>query len=143
MLLYSIPGYQRRYLYLDPSTGILQYYISKEQQSQPVRGQLSLDSATVTNLLDDPMGFEVMATNGDAYKLRASSAAERQDWISALRCSIELTAPDRVSMLANSIRGPALNKKQSWKQSHSMNSGSLSTQYISQVCDSHSFIFAL
>lgn len=80
------------------------------------------------------MGFEVMAANGDAYKLRASSAAERQDWISALKCSIELSAPDHVNMLANSIRGPAICKKQIWKQSHSVNSGSLSTQYISQVC---------
>ena len=82
------------------------------------------------------MGFEVTAANGDAYKLRASSSAERQDWISALKCSIELTAPDRVNMLANSIRGPANSRKQqSWKQSGSMNSGSLSNQYISQVCD--------
>ncbi|KAI6651769.1 Oxysterol-binding protein-related protein 11 [Oopsacas minuta] len=121
-------GYQRRYFYLDPSTGILQYYISKDQQSQTARGSISLDSATVINLSDDPMGFEVMAVSGDTYKLRASSSSELQNWISALKCSIELIAPNNSNMLANSIRGPSFCRKLNYKQSLPMNLGSSTSQ---------------
>ena len=108
----AILGYQRRYFYLDPSTKILQYYISKDQLSQAPRGSLSLKCATVVNLPDDPMGFEVTSSNGDLFKLRANSTVDRHNWVSAIQCVIDLSSPDNnANMLSNSIRGPSVTRK--------------------------------
>lgn len=48
-----------------------------------------MESAVVSPSDEDSNTFSVNSTNGDCYKLRASDARARQDWVNRLRATAE------------------------------------------------------
>lgn len=87
-----VKGWQKRYFILNPVTGILEYHISQNELStypNKPRGSLPLDGAVISPSQEDSCTFYVNASNGEVYKLRASNAKERQDWVDRLRGSSE------------------------------------------------------
>jgi len=87
-----VKGWQKRYFILNPVTGILEYHINQSELSiypNKPRGSLPLDGAVISPSQEDSCTFYVNASNGEVYKLRASNAKERQDWVDRLRGSSE------------------------------------------------------
>ncbi|XP_019735599.1 oxysterol-binding protein-related protein 10 isoform X3 [Hippocampus comes] len=84
-----LQGWQNRYFVLDPEVSRLDYYRNEHNKSQrPPRGSLSLLGARVVSAGDFPYMFVIQSPTGEAYKLRASNAAEQELWMTKLQlCS--------------------------------------------------------
>jgi len=106
-------GWQHRYFVLNPATGILEYHISQSESSNypnKPRGFLQLEGAVIAPSTEDSSTFTVNASNGEVYKLRATNAKERQDWVSTLRSvsdyCIRQVAEDHPPLSSSSSRKP-------------------------------------
>ncbi|XP_033105231.1 oxysterol-binding protein-related protein 11-like [Anneissia japonica] len=83
-------GFQFRWFVLDPITGQLNYYVSEEaRKSNRPRGSVTLAGAVVSPTDEDSQTFNVNATNGEVFRLRAQDAKERQHWVSRLRAVVQ------------------------------------------------------
>nr|KAG5698631.1 hypothetical protein BaRGS_003145 [Batillaria attramentaria] len=82
-------GWQTRWFILDPESGMLEYFEKEEHKKQRPRGSVHLAAAIVSPSDEDSQTFAVTAANGEAFKLRASDARERQHWVDRLRCTAE------------------------------------------------------
>ncbi|XP_051922521.1 oxysterol-binding protein-related protein 10-like isoform X3 [Hippocampus zosterae] len=84
-----LQGWQNRYFVLDHEVSRLDYYRNEHNKSQrPPRGSLSLLGARVVSAGDFPYMFVIQSPTGEAYKLRASNAAEQELWMTKLQlCS--------------------------------------------------------
>ncbi|KAK2568270.1 Oxysterol-binding protein-related protein 11 [Acropora cervicornis] len=85
-------GWQFRWFTLDPESGLLEYYVDKEKKKLGPRGSVYLGGSIISPSDEDSFTFTVSAANGDIFKLRASDAKERQDWINKLRSVAEFHA---------------------------------------------------
>jgi hypothetical protein len=85
----ALKGWQQRWLSVDQQQGVLHYYTSEERKKAPPRGSLHLWGAVIAPSDEDSQTFTVNGANGEAYKLRAADAKERQYWVSRLRNEIE------------------------------------------------------
>ncbi|XP_029186921.2 oxysterol-binding protein-related protein 11-like isoform X2 [Acropora millepora] len=85
-------GWQFRWFTLDPESGVLEYYVDKEKKKLGPRGSVYLGGSIISPSDEDSFTFTVSAANGDIFKLRASDAKERQDWINKLRSVAEFHA---------------------------------------------------
>lgn len=77
-----VKGWCPRWFRLEPKTGLLDYFLSEQEISQKPRGTLELIGAVVSPSDEDSHTFTVSAAAGDFFKLRASDARERQEWVS-------------------------------------------------------------
>ncbi|XP_020601785.1 oxysterol-binding protein-related protein 11-like isoform X2 [Orbicella faveolata] len=82
-------GWQFRWFTLDPDSGLLEYYVDREKKKLGPRGSVYLGGSMIAPSDEDSFTFTVSAANGDIFKLRASDAKERQDWINKLRSVAE------------------------------------------------------
>uniref|UniRef100_H2YL59 Oxysterol-binding protein n=1 Tax=Ciona savignyi TaxID=51511 RepID=H2YL59_CIOSA len=81
-------GWQNRYFILNPQTGVLEYHVNQSEAlatHYKPRGLLPLEGAVVAPSIEDSCTFSVNASNGEVYKLRATNAKERQEWVNRLR----------------------------------------------------------
>ncbi|CAI8038435.1 Oxysterol-binding protein-related protein 11 [Geodia barretti] len=85
----ALKGWQQRWLSVDQQQGVLHYYTSEDRKKAPPRGSLHLWGAVIAPSDEDSHSFTVNGANGEAYKLRAADAKERQYWVSRLRNEIE------------------------------------------------------
>ncbi|XP_076471289.1 oxysterol-binding protein-related protein 11-like isoform X2 [Babylonia areolata] len=82
-------GWQTRWFMLDPDSGMLEYFEKEEHKKHRPRGCVHLAAAVVSPSDEDSQTFTVTAANGEAFKLRASDARERQHWVDRLRSTAE------------------------------------------------------
>ncbi|ESO97687.1 hypothetical protein LOTGIDRAFT_152778, partial [Lottia gigantea] len=82
-------GWQYRWFVLDPDSGFLEYFEKEEHKKQRPRGAIHLAASVISPSDEDSQTFTVNAANGDVYRLRASDARERQQWIDRLRSTSE------------------------------------------------------
>nr|CAB3264581.1 oxysterol-binding protein-related protein 11-like [Phallusia mammillata] len=85
-------GWQNRYFLLNPQNGILEYFVNQSEALSAhykPRGSLVLAGAVIAPSTEDSYTFSVNAANGEVYKLRASNAKERQEWVSRLRTVVQ------------------------------------------------------
>nr|XP_054757602.1 oxysterol-binding protein-related protein 11-like isoform X1 [Lytechinus pictus] len=84
-----VKGWQYRWFVLDPSRGVLEYFLNEEGKKQKPRGAIHLSGAVVSPSDEDSQTFMVNAANGEVYRLRAQDAKERQLWVSRLRSIVQ------------------------------------------------------
>jgi len=84
-----VKGWQYRWFVLEPTTGMLEYYLL-EDRSGKCRGSQHMAQAVVLPSQDDENTFTINFVSGEHYKVRASSARERQVWVDRLRHCIYL-----------------------------------------------------
>ncbi|XP_070199247.1 oxysterol-binding protein-related protein 11-like isoform X2 [Littorina saxatilis] len=82
-------GWQTRWFLLEPDSGMLEYFEKEEHKKQRPRGCVHLAAAIISPSEEDSQTFTVTAANGEAFKLRASDARERQHWVDRLRSTAE------------------------------------------------------
>lgn len=80
-----VKGWQFRWFILDYGTGFLNYYLTENEKSKDPRGKIHLNSAEISPSDDDSNSFTVKSEAGESYKLRASDARVRQEWVDRLR----------------------------------------------------------
>ncbi|XP_052215896.1 oxysterol-binding protein-related protein 11-like isoform X3 [Dreissena polymorpha] len=95
-------GWQPRWFLLDPDSGMLEYFEKEEHKKQRARGSIHLAAAVISPSEEDSQTFSVSAANGEVFKLRASDARERQQWVDRLR----VTAEHHASFLNNQTLTP-------------------------------------
>ncbi|XP_071440202.1 oxysterol-binding protein-related protein 11-like isoform X1 [Hetaerina americana] len=83
-------GWQYRFFILDPETGLLQYYLNETENRQRPRGTVHLAGAVISPSDEDSSSFAVNSATGEMYKLRATDARERQEWVNRLRAVAEM-----------------------------------------------------
>ncbi|KAL4224720.1 Oxysterol-binding protein-related protein 10 [Mactra antiquata] len=83
-------GWQPRWFLLDPESGMLEYFEKEEHKKQRPRGSIHLAASVISPSDEDSQTFTVSAANGEVYKLRATDARERQQWVDRLRSTSEL-----------------------------------------------------
>ena len=82
-----VKGWQYRWFVLDPGAGVLEYYLL-EDRSGKCRASQRMKGAAVSPSQEDENTFVITFVSGESYKVRASSARERQVWVDRLRhCS--------------------------------------------------------
>ena len=82
-----VKGWQYRWFVLDPGAGVLEYYLL-EDRSGKCRASQRMKGAVVSPSQEDENTFVITFVSGESYKVRASSARERQVWVDRLRhCS--------------------------------------------------------
>ena len=69
---------------LDPVAGVLEYYLL-EDRSGKCRGSQKMSGAVISPSQEDENTFLINFISGENYKVRASSAKERQVWVDRLR----------------------------------------------------------
>ncbi|XP_050426057.1 oxysterol-binding protein-related protein 11 isoform X2 [Adelges cooleyi] len=84
-----VKGWQHRWFILDPREGTLSYYLSENDTKLQPRGYISLESAVISPSDEDSNTFSVNSWTGECYKLRATDARARQDWVNRLRATAE------------------------------------------------------
>ena len=85
-----VKGWQYRWFVLDPSAGVLEYYLL-EDRSGKCRGSQQMSGAVISPSQEDENTFLINFISGEHYKVRASSAKERQIWVDRLRhCVLNL-----------------------------------------------------
>ncbi|XP_028407493.1 oxysterol-binding protein-related protein 11-like [Dendronephthya gigantea] len=97
-------GWQYRWFVLNSETGHLEYYVDKSKWthgSEP-RGSVHLMGAVIAPSDEDSVTFSVNAANGDLFKLRASDARERQQWINKIRMISEMHSTQLVNKVQQS-----------------------------------------
>lgn len=82
-----VKGWQYRWFVLTPECGTLSYFMERGCR---VRGQIDLTGAVVAPSDEDSHTFSVNGTSGEVFRLRASHARERQQWVDKLRTVIQL-----------------------------------------------------
>ncbi|XP_053385118.1 oxysterol-binding protein-related protein 11-like isoform X3 [Mercenaria mercenaria] len=95
-------GWLHRWFILDPESGMLEYFEKEEHKKQRPRGSIHLAAAVISPSEEDSQTFVVSAANGEVYKLRASDAKERQQWVDRLRA----TSEHHTSYMAQKKRKP-------------------------------------
>jgi len=88
-------GWQFRWFVLNPEKGTLEYHVSESEmktmsQYNRPRGALHLAGAVISPSEEDSHTFVVNPASGEMFKLRATDAKERQEWITRLRVVAEL-----------------------------------------------------
>ncbi|XP_037071659.1 oxysterol-binding protein-related protein 11-like [Pollicipes pollicipes] len=83
-------GWQYRWFVLNPESGTLSYFMVDEQRSSRARGSIHLAGAVVCPSDEDSHTFSVNSAAGELYRLRASDARQRQQWVDRLRLVIEM-----------------------------------------------------
>ncbi|CAL8068706.1 unnamed protein product [Calicophoron daubneyi] len=85
-----VKGYQYRWCVIDPDAGTVEYYEKEDHKhSSKPRGILNLTYASVCPSDEDSQAFVINAANGDALRLKAADAKERQYWVNRLRAVAE------------------------------------------------------
>ena len=79
-----VKGWQYRWFVLDPSVAVLEYYLL-EDRSGKCRGSQQMSGAVISPSQEDENTFLINFISGEHYKVRASSAKERQIWVDRLR----------------------------------------------------------
>lgn len=84
-------GWQYRYFLLDAQAGTLHYYLCEGEKPETniPRGSVHLAAAVICPSDEDSKTFTVNCVNGDMFKLRASDARARQEWVNGLRAVAE------------------------------------------------------
>ncbi|KAG8235075.1 hypothetical protein J437_LFUL015319, partial [Ladona fulva] len=85
-----VKGWQYRWFILDPETGVLGYFLNDSEHKQRPRGSVHLAGAVISPSDEDSSTFTVNPATGEAYKLRATDARERQEWVNRLRAVAEM-----------------------------------------------------
>ena len=89
-----VKGWQYRWFVLDPAAGTLEYYLLEERSGR-CRGSQRMSGAVIIPSQDDENTFNINFKSGESYKVRASSAKERQVWVDRLRhCACAVSADD-------------------------------------------------
>ncbi|XP_041366890.1 oxysterol-binding protein-related protein 11-like [Gigantopelta aegis] len=117
-------GWQFRWFVLDPVSGALEYFEKEEHKKQRPRGCIHLAAAVVSPSDEDSQTFTVSAANGDIYRLRASDAKERQQWVDRIRSTAEFhtahigqsLTSENIHSLRSQHRGSFLSKPDPFKQ---------------------------
>lgn len=84
-----VKRWQHRWFVLDPSTGMLHYYLSESESSGHPRGGIHLQGALICPSDEDSHTFTVNSSSGEVFKLRATDARARQEWVNKLRSVAE------------------------------------------------------
>lgn len=84
-----VKGWQYRWFSLDPNTGMLHYYLSESESSGNPRAGVHLQGALICPSDEDSHTFTVNSSSGEVYKLRATDARARQEWVNRLRSVAE------------------------------------------------------
>ena len=79
-----VKGWQYRWFVLEPAAGVLEYYLLEERSGR-CRGSQMMAGAVVSPSQEDENTFSINFRSGETYKVRASSARERQVWVDRLR----------------------------------------------------------
>ena len=79
-----VKGWQYRWFVLEPAAGVLEYYLLEERSGR-CRGSQMMAGAVVSPSQEDENTFCITFRSGETYKVRASSARERQVWVDRLR----------------------------------------------------------
>ncbi|UYV65072.1 hypothetical protein LAZ67_3003045 [Cordylochernes scorpioides] len=84
-------GWQYRWFVLSPDSGMLEYYMMEDREfkKQRPRGAVFLAGAVISPSDEDGQTFSLSPACGEAYKLRAADAKERQYWVTRLRAVAE------------------------------------------------------
>lgn len=85
-----VKGWQYRWFILDPETGLLDYFLNDGEHKQRPRGSVHLAGAVISPSDEDSSTFTVNPATGEVYKLRATDARERQEWVNRLRAVAEM-----------------------------------------------------
>ncbi|XP_053203384.1 oxysterol-binding protein-related protein 11-like [Panonychus citri] len=80
-----VKGWQYRWFVLTPSRCTLEYYMPDERKKAHARGCIYLAGSVIAPSDEDSQTFTVSAASGETYKLKASDANERQQWVNRLR----------------------------------------------------------
>ncbi|CAH0391721.1 unnamed protein product [Bemisia tabaci] len=113
-------GYQYRWFILDPKKGVLNYYLNESETKQQPRGSINLLAAVISPSDEDSHTFTVNSINGESFKLKASDARARQEWVNKLRAAVELHA------VAIAQKNPPLTTRDPFIGYRSQSSGVLS-----------------
>ncbi|CAF3688320.1 unnamed protein product [Rotaria sordida] len=96
----AFKGFQSRYFVLDTQAKSLLYFMPDEVRKKGPRGIIELTDCWIAPSNEDDVTFTLQTGSGDAFKLRAFDAKERQKWIDKLRaCSGSNAANAYVSSL--------------------------------------------
>lgn len=77
---------------LDPKSGLLNYYLHENEVKQAPRGSIYLEDSVISPSDEDSCTFTVNSASGDIFKLRASDAKFRQEWVNRLRAVAQFLA---------------------------------------------------
>lgn len=83
-------GWQYRWFVLYPEAGILHYYLNESERKQRPRGSVHLAGAVISPSDEDGNTFTVNSASGEMFKLRATDARARQEWVNRLRTVAEM-----------------------------------------------------
>lgn len=89
-----VKGWQQRWFFLSPDVGLLHYFLSEDKKLMGPRGSLRLIGAVVQPSGEDQLMFSIVPQQGDPYKLKATTAKDRQLWIDRIRRVIEKHTTD-------------------------------------------------
>ncbi|KAL5266524.1 hypothetical protein ACHWQZ_G003783 [Mnemiopsis leidyi] len=89
-----VKGWQQRWFFLSPDVGLLHYFLSEDKKLMGPRGSLRLIGAAVQPSGEDQLMFSIVPQQGDPYKLKASTAKDKQVWIDRIRRVIERHTSD-------------------------------------------------
>lgn len=87
-----VKGFQYRWFVLDPKSGLLNYYLHENEVKQAPRGSIYLENSVISPSDEDSCTFTVNSASGDIFKLRASDAKFRQEWVNRLRAVAQFLA---------------------------------------------------
>ncbi|KAL1460114.1 hypothetical protein WDU94_012052 [Cyamophila willieti] len=87
-----VKGFQYRWFVLDPKSGLLNYYLHENEVKQAPRGSIYLEDSVISPSDEDSCTFTVNSASGDIFKLRASDAKFRQEWVNRLRAVAQFLA---------------------------------------------------
>uniref|UniRef100_T1JKI0 Oxysterol-binding protein n=1 Tax=Strigamia maritima TaxID=126957 RepID=T1JKI0_STRMM len=84
-------GWQPRWFIINSELGTLEYFVLNEDNNKKRRpkANIHLEGAVISPSDEDSQTFTVNSANGDMYKLRATDAKERQQWVNKLRSVAE------------------------------------------------------
>nr|CAD7570610.1 unnamed protein product [Timema californicum] len=83
-------GWQYRWFVLVPEAGVLSYYLNETERMQRPRGSVHLAAAVISPSDEDSNTFTVNSATGEMFKLRASDARARHEWVSRIRAITEM-----------------------------------------------------
>ncbi|XP_058807187.1 oxysterol-binding protein-related protein 11 [Phymastichus coffea] len=86
----AMKGWQYRWFILNPETGELHYFLSESEKNQKPRCSIYLAGAVIAPSDEDSNTFIVNSATGDMFKLRATDARARQEWVDKLRAVTEM-----------------------------------------------------
>nr|CAD7600047.1 unnamed protein product [Timema genevievae] len=104
-------GWQYRWFVLVPEAGVLSYYLNETERRQRPRGSVHLAAAVISPSDEDSNTFTVNSATGEMFKLRASDARARHEWVSRIRAITEMH-----TMAIAHVKEAGKEKKEAYKQ---------------------------